>query len=122
MDIDTLIAMAQPSGGKGRHTWSRDDDTVIVGMYLLTGRSPSQPKKVKEHLAELIGCPATSVHMRFGNVDAYLGDGSLDQWARQTQDVCDELKTLSPAELKATVEGAYKRLEEKRDLRSAPGG
>ena len=106
MDIDTIIGMAQRSS---RHKWSRDDDIVIVGLYLLTG-TPNQPKAVKSHLAELIGCPVTSVPMRFANVDAYLGDGKLTSVAKLTKDVCDELATLPLAEVKARVEAAYARL------------
>ena len=73
--MDTTIGMTKT---KARHKWTRDDDTVIAGLYRLTGTS-NQPKAVKDHLAELIGCPVTSVPMRFANVDAYLGDGKLSQ-------------------------------------------
>ena len=97
---------------KSRHRWTRDDDIVIVGLYLLTGTS-NQPKAVKSHLAELIGCPVTSVPMRFANVDAYLGDGKLTSVAKLTKQVCDELTPLSPAEVKKHVEAAYARLNER---------
>lgn len=106
MDLDTLIGMANTNT---RHKWTRDDDIVIVGLYLLTGTS-NQPKAVKSHLAELIGCPVTSVPMRFANADAYLGDGKLNSVAKLTKDVCDELAPLPTAEVKKRVEAAYARL------------
>lgn len=113
MDFDDLLDMADNS----RHRWTRDDDIVIVGMYLLTGTS-NQPKAVKEHLANLIGCPATSVPMRFANVDALLGDGKLTSVAKLTKEVCDELAPLPLPEVKERVEAAYGRLG-KRSGRSA---
>ncbi|MGH3850739.1 MAG: hypothetical protein ACRDRT_13725 [Pseudonocardiaceae bacterium] len=106
MDLDDLLGMAESNA---RHRWTRDDDIVIVGMYLLTGTS-NQPKAVKEHLAELIGCPVTSVPMRFANVDALLGDGKLTSAARMTKEVCDELAPLPVPEVKKRVEAAYERL------------
>jgi hypothetical protein len=112
MDLDTLIGMTNAKGSM-RHKWTRDDDTVIVGMYLLTGTA-NQPKAVKTHLAELIGCPVTSVPMRLANVDAYLGDGKLTSVAKLTKDVCDELAPLPLPEVKKRVDAAYTRLGKKR--------
>lgn len=116
MDLDDLLDMA---GSNARHRWTRDDDTLIVGMYLLTGTS-NQPKAVKEHLAELIGCPVTSVPMRFANVDALLGDGKLTSAASMTKEVCQELAPLPLPEVKKRVEAAYERLRT-RATQSVPG-
>lgn len=116
VDFDELLNMAESNA---RHRWTRDDDIVIVGMYLLTGTS-NQPKAVKEHLAELIGCPVTSVPMRFANVDALLGDGKLTSAASMTKDVCEELAPLPLPEVKKRVEAAYERLRT-RATQSAPG-
>jgi hypothetical protein len=109
MDFDDLLGMAESNT---RHRWTRDDDIVIVGMYLLTGTS-NQPKAVKEHLAELIGCPVTSVPMRFANVDAVLGDGKLTSVASMTREVCEELAPLPLPEVKKRVEAAYERLRKR---------
>lgn len=111
MDIDAMIGMAQPS--KRRHKWTRDEDVVVVGLYILTGTS-NQPKAVKDDLAELFGCPSSSVPMRFGNVDAILGDGKLTSYAQMTKEVCDELAPLRHDEVKARVEAAHARLTRRR--------
>ncbi len=116
MGLDDLLAMAQSNA---RHRWTRDEDIVIVGMYLLTGTS-NQPKAVKEHLAELIGCPVTSVPMRFANVDAVLGDGKLTSAASMTKEVCEELAPLPLPKVKKRVEAAYERLRN-RATQSVPG-
>jgi hypothetical protein len=107
VDFDDLLGMAEPPNR--RHRWTRDDDVVIVGMYLLTGTA-NQPQPVKERLAELIGCPVTSVPMRFANVDAILGDGKLTSVAKLTKEVCAELAPLPLPEVKRLVEAAYTRL------------
>lgn len=116
MEFDELLDLATSST---RHRWTRDDDVVIVGMYLLTG-TPNQPKEVKERLAALIGCPVTSVPMRFANVDAVLGDGKMTSVAQLTKEVCDELAPLPLSEVKDRVEAAYERLAERSRTRPTP--
>ncbi len=113
--FDEILGMT--SAVKTRHRWTRDEDLVVAGMYLLTG-TPNQPKAVKERLADLFGCPITSVPMRFANVDAYLGNGKLTSVAQQTKDACDELSPLTLDEVKRRTEAAYDRLTSRRGTSS----
>jgi len=117
VDYDTLIAAA--SGKPRWHTWTRDEDIVVAGVYILSGTS-NQPREVKERLAELIGCPVSSVAMRFGNVDACLGSGRLTSVAKQTREDAEELNALPRDEVNQRTKAAFARLEKRHGDASQP--
>lgn len=97
------------TGGRKAHDWTRDDEVVAAGTYLLQG-GYRQPADVVQRLSTLIGCSEASVIMKLGNVDAWLGHGNFTGGSELMKQVCDKLAALPRGELRAEFDAAVGRL------------
>ena len=100
--------------GPPRHRWSRDDETVVAGVYL-ERESASVPASVKAELADLIGCSPSSIAYKLGNIHAYVtGQGALDHGSRQMCSVLDQLCRATEEERSLLVHTAHQNLRSRR--------